>query len=80
MYGVGNHAQKFGIPCIGLSGSLGDGAEKILNHGIHSLHCIIDRPMSLNEAMDNAETLYYNAAVRMFDMIKIGTKIKSEKP
>ncbi len=80
MYGVGNHAQKFGIPCIGLSGSLGDGAEKILNHGIHSLHCIIDRPMSLHEAMDNAETLYYNAAVRMFDMIKIGTKIKSEKP
>ena len=79
MYGVGTHAQKFGVPCIGLSGSLGDGAKKILNYGISSLHCIIDRPMSLNEAMDNAETLYYNAAVRIFGMIKIGTKM-SEKP
>ena len=29
MYGVGTHAKKFGISCIGLSGSLGDGAEKI---------------------------------------------------
>ena len=79
MYGVGTHAKKSGIPCIGLSGSLGDGAEKILNYGINSLHSIIDRPMSLNEAMDNAETLYYNAAVRMFDIIKIGIKM-SEKP
>ena len=79
MYGVGTHSQKFGISCIGLSGSLGDGAEKILNYGIDSLHCIIDRPMSLNEAMTNAETLYYNSALRMFRTIKIGKKIKSEK-
>ena len=79
MYGVGTHSQKFGIPCIGLSGSLGDGAEKILDYGIDSLHCIIDRPMSLDEAMTNAETLYYNAALRMFRTIKIGAKIKSEK-
>ena len=79
MYGVGTHARKFGISCIGLSGSLGDDAEKILDYGIDSLHCTIDRPMSLDEAMTNAEKLYYNAALRMFRTIKIGTKIKGEK-
>ena len=50
-----------------------------MNYGISFLHSIIDRSTSLNEAMDNAEKLYYNAAVRIFGMIKIGTKM-SEKP
>ncbi len=76
MQGVGMHAKKNGIPCIGLSGSLGDGAEKILEYGIDSLHCIINRPMTLAEAMNSAETLYYEAAVRMFRTVKTGMKMR----
>ena len=45
MQGVGMHAKKFGIPCIGLSGSLGNGAEMLFDYGISSLHCIVDSPM-----------------------------------
>ena len=56
----------------GLSGSLGEGADKILDFGIHSLHSIINRPMTLSEAMKNAETLYYDAAVRLFRTVKAG--------
>ncbi len=70
MMGVGAHAKSQGIPCIGLSGSLGDGAEKLFDYGITSLQCIIDRPMTLEYAMQNAEKLYFSAAVRMFRMIK----------
>ena len=66
MMGVGTHAKAQGIRCIGLSGSLGDGADKIFDCGISSLQCIIDRPMTLEYAMENAGRLYYNAAVRMF--------------
>ena len=76
MQGVGLHAKRHGIPCIGLSGSLGDGAEKISDFGISSLHCIVDRPMTLEYAMTNAETLYYKAAVRMFRTIKAGTEMR----
>lgn len=72
MQGIGLHAQKRGIPCVGLSGSLGEGAEKIYDYGVDSLNCIVNRPMSLGEAMRNAEKLYYDAAVRMFRMVKIG--------
>ena len=75
MYGIGTHAQKFGIPCIGLSGSLGEGAEMLFDCGISSLHCIIDRPMTLEYAMNNAEALYYKAALRLFRTIKTGTDI-----
>ncbi len=72
MQGVGMHAKRLNIPCIGLSGSLGDGAEMIFDYGISSLHSIVDRPMTLEYAMTNAEALYYNAAVRMFRTIKAG--------
>ena len=72
MQGVGTHAKKYGIPCIGLSGSLGEGADKILDFGIHSLHSIINKPMTLSEAMNNAETLYYDAAIRLFRTVKVG--------
>ena len=75
MQGVGMHAKKLGIPCIGLSGSLGDGAEMIFDYGISSLHSIVDRPMTLEDAMTNAEVLYYHASVRMFRTIKAGTEI-----
>ena len=75
MQGVGIHAKRLGIPCIGLSGSLGEGAERILDYGISSLRCVVDRPMPLEYAMTNAEALYYNAAVRMFRSIKTGMKL-----
>ena len=76
MMGIGTHAKAHGIPCIGLSGSLGEGAEKILDCGISSLHCIIDRPMTLAYAMEHAEQLYTAAAVRLFRTIKVGKKIR----
>ena len=75
MQGVGIHARKYGIPCIGLSGSLGEGADQILDYGILSLHSIIDKPMTLNEAMNNAGTLYYDAAVRLFRTVKVGMQM-----
>ena len=72
MMGVGTHAKAQGIRCIGLSGSLGDGADKIFDCGISSLQCIIDCPMTLEYAMENAGRLYYNAAVRMFRAVRAG--------
>lgn len=76
MMGVGLHAKAQGVPCIGLSGSLGDGAEMIFDCGISSLQCIVARPMTLEYAMKNAERLYYEAAVRMFRMVKTGMGIE----
>ena len=79
MQGVGAHARQFGIPCIGLSGSLGDGAEMILDCGIDSLHCTVSRPMTLSDAMKDAESLYYDAAVRMFRTVRVGMRMGCQK-
>ncbi|MBP3869915.1 MAG: glycerate kinase [Faecalicoccus sp.] len=79
MQGVGLRAKKAGIPAVGLCGSLGKGAEQIFDHGITSLITTVNAPMSLDEAMENAESLYYLAAVRMFRMIQAGMQIQANK-
>lgn len=70
--GVGDHCKKKGVPAAALVGSMGPGAEKIYEHGICSIMTTVNGVMSLEEAMDHAEELYYAAALRLFRFIKTG--------
>ncbi|MBR1482973.1 MAG: glycerate kinase [Ruminococcus sp.] len=78
MQGVAKRAKAKGIPVAGLSGSLGAGAEALYSDGVCSLMTTVSAPVTLEEAMQNAETLYRDAAVRMFRLIQIGMRIKVE--
>ena len=73
--GVGDHCKKKGVPAAALVGSMGPGAEKIYEHGICSIMTTVNGVMSLEEAMDHAEELYYAAALRLFRFIKTGMDI-----
>ena len=79
MSGVGMRAKKNGIPAVGLCGSLGKGAMDICSFGIDSLMTTVNAPMTLDDALDNAEALYYEAAVRMFRLIQVGMRIGSKQ-
>ena len=79
MSGVGMRAKKNGIPAVGLCGSLGKGAMDICSFGIDSLMTTVNAPMTLDFALDNAEALYYEAAVRMFRLIQVGMRIGSKQ-
>ena len=68
--GVALRARARGIPVYGLCGSLGDGAELLYDCGVTSLYSLVDENTSVEEAMANAEEVYYHAAVRMFSRIK----------
>ncbi len=57
------------------SGSLDEGAQLLYAHGINSLMTTVSRPMTLDEAMQNASALYYDAAVRLFRLIQTGMQI-----
>ncbi len=70
MQGVGVHAKAKGIPVAGLSGSLGKNALDICEYGVNSLMTTVNAPMSLDEALDRAEELYLEGAIRMFRFIK----------
>ncbi|MEE1113825.1 MAG: glycerate kinase [Eubacterium sp.] len=76
MQGVGEHAAAKGIPAVGLSGSLGEKAWQMYDHGIESLMTTVDGPMPLQEALDRSEELYYQGAVRMFRFIKVGMSMR----
>ena len=76
MQGIGQRAKAKRIPVLGLSGSLGPDAMNICKYGVSSLMTTVSEPMSLEEAIKNAETLYYDAAVRMFRFVKTGMELK----
>ncbi len=80
MQGVGLRAKKRGIPVLGLSGSLGERAMDIFDCGIASLMTTVNAPMTLDAAMERAEELYYEAAVRMFRFVETGMRIKERLP
>ena len=68
--GVGERCKKQGIPVVALVGSTAEGAEQILNYGISRIITTAPADMPLAEAMQRAEELYLEAAVRMFSEYK----------
>lgn len=67
--GVARIAHSFGIPVIALAGSLGEGRETLHELGLDACFSIIDSPMSLADAMNNASVLLESCAeqtVRLF--------------
>lgn len=76
MQGVGNRCRSHGVPAVGLVGSMGEGAEQIFGWGIHSLMTTVNGVMPLEEALGNAEELYYRGALRMFRFVKVGMELR----
>ena len=75
MQGVGMRAKAKGIPVLGLSGSLGKNAMDTCSCGISSLMTTVNAPMPLSEALERAEELYYEGALRMFRFVRTGMEI-----
>jgi glycerate kinase len=55
--GVARVAQSFGCPTIALAGTIGSGADAVLDQGINAYFSICGRPMSLAHAIDHASKL-----------------------
>ncbi|USG64956.1 glycerate kinase [Brevibacillus ruminantium] len=64
--GVAQEAQLRGVPVFVLAGSIGRGIDTLYQFGIHSIHSIINAPMSLEDAMKRAPELLEQAAEQVF--------------
>ncbi len=73
--GVGDHCKKNGIPCVALVGSMGKNAEDIFEHGICSMLPTVTDTITLEEALAHSKEAYYDGAVRLFRLIKVGMSI-----
>jgi glycerate kinase len=55
--GVAQRANGKNVPTIILAGSVGQGTELLHDFGVISIHSIINKPMTLQESMENAAEL-----------------------
>ncbi|NLI90087.1 MAG: glycerate kinase [Epulopiscium sp.] len=64
-YGVAQTAKKQNIPVIALAGGIGSNAEILYEYGFDSIFSIVDKPMTLDESMENTSELLEKAASRI---------------
>lgn len=77
--GIGKRCKRRDIPVIALVGSMGEGAENIYEHGIDSIMTTVNGVMPPEDAIGNAEDLYYRGALRLFRMVKAGMRLKERE-
>jgi len=59
---VAGHAKIAGVPAYIISGSLGKDYKEVLSHGVTAAFAIADKPMTLDECIENAAVLLENTA------------------
>ena len=64
------------VPVVAVVGSIGPGAEAVYEHGIAAILSIIDKPMTLEEAMHAAPALLADAAERLMRIVQVGHGLK----
>jgi glycerate kinase len=69
-FGIAQIAKQYGIPVICISGSIGSKVDQLYDYGITGIFSIIDQPMSLSDAMDNAGPMLQNTTGNIIRMIK----------
>lgn len=74
--GVGKLAKQFNKVAICISGSLGRGADDILEQGLNAIVSIVSAPMTLDECMRSAEDLVERAADRVARLLKAGMSFR----
>lgn len=72
MSGVGLRSRARGIPVFAIVGGMGKGAEAVYDCGIDSMITTINAPMPIEDAMEQAEALYRNAADRLMRILRVG--------
>ena len=55
--GVARLCRELGVPCLALAGTIGDGAPALLLQGIDAYFSICHKPMALEMAVGQAESL-----------------------
>tara|TARA_Y100000590_G_C15717607_1_gene1012388 strand:+ start:1736 stop:2899 length:1164 start_codon:yes stop_codon:yes gene_type:complete len=77
--GVARRAKSLGIPVIAISGSLGENFSVVHEHGIDAASPITSKPMTLEEASQNAPELISSATEQALRYMKIGSKVFKNK-
>ena len=75
MMGVATLAHQGGTPVTAVVGSLGEGWQDATERVIDALAVILDKPMTLEEALADAHSLVCDATERMCRTLTVGVKM-----
>ena len=70
--GVAKLAREHGVPTIAIVGGLNIDDSVLHRAGVHAAFSIVDKPMTLQEALDDAEDLLRRAALRLGFVLRLG--------
>jgi glycerate kinase len=70
--GVARICRELGVPCVGLAGGVGDGAERAVAEGMSAYFSICDRPMTLAESVRDAAELLARGAGNVVRLARAG--------
>ncbi|KAK7755378.1 hypothetical protein SLS62_002605 [Diatrype stigma] len=73
---IARRAKSRGIPVLALAGTVGPGAEAVYEAGICSVVSVLDRPLSLDEAISDAKRLLVNGAERAMRTMLLGMALR----
>jgi glycerate kinase len=71
-YGVAQVAKKHGKPVIAVAGTIGEGADILYSKGIDVVVSILDKPLSLEEAIQETPTLLEATGERIGRLLLLG--------
>ena len=75
--GVAKVAKAHNIPVIAIAGGIAEGAEAVYDAGIDAMLGIVQEPMSLEDAVEDATRLIANTAEQAARLVVIGDRILS---
>lgn len=73
---VAKRAKLYDLPVIALVGTIGEGADLNLRHGIDHYTSILSYPCQLNEAIAETATLLTNTAEQIARLLLVGKQIR----
>lgn len=76
---IGTRAKKFGLPVVAIAGTIGPGARVNYEAGIDAFTCILQKPSTLDEAVEDAERLTRESAECVMRMIAVGRMLASRE-
>lgn len=76
---IAMRAKRFGLPVIAIAGTIGPGARVNYDVGIDAYTCILQRPTTLEDAIQEAERLTKESAEGVMRMVVIGRMLASRK-
>ena len=75
-FGVATVAKRYGVPVIGIAGSLGQNAHVVHAHGIDAIASVLSRPCTIQEAVAEAAFNVRSSARNIAAMLALGQGLR----